>query len=304
MPPSVQVEVEGRRLALSNLDKVLYPDAGFTKGEVIAYYQQVAPVLLPHLRGRVPTLVRAPNGPDGQIFFEKRCPPGHPDWVRTATIGGSGKRLPAFTGCLVDDLPTLVWTANLAALELHTHQALAADQEHPTAVVIDLDPGAPATILDCCRVGLDLQAMLDQLGLEAVVKTSGSKGLHLSVPLNNGTATSEETSRFALALGQLLETRDPKRTTVDMAKEKRGGRVFVDWSQNNRHKTTIAPYSLRIRPRPWASTPLTWDEVTDALDGGDPEALTFEANDTVARVERLGDLYEPNLTVEQELPGI
>jgi bifunctional non-homologous end joining protein LigD len=304
MPPTVQVEVEGRRLALSNLDKVLYPDAGFTKADVIGYYRDIAPVLLPHLEGRVPTLVRAPNGPDGQVFFEKRCPPGHPDWVRTATIGGSGKRFPSFTGCLVDDLPTLVWTANLAALELHTHQARAADQEHPTAVVIDLDPGTSATILDCCRVALDLRAVLERLGLDLVVKTSGSKGLHLSVPLNNGGATSEDTSRFALAVGQLLEGRDPKRVTVDMAKEKRVGRVFVDWSQNNRHKTTIAPYSLRIRARPWASTPVTWDEVGDALDGGDPDALTFEAADTLARVDELGDLYADNLTLEQELPAL
>jgi bifunctional non-homologous end joining protein LigD len=304
-PATVEVEVEGRRLALSNLDKVLYPEAGFTKAEVIGYYQQIAPVLLPHLEGRVPTLVRAPNGPDGQIFFEKRCPPGHPEWVRTASIGGSdGGRYPSFTGCLVDDLPTLVWTANLAALELHTHQARAADQAHPTAVVVDLDPGAPATILDCCRVALEMRALLDALELEAVVKTSGSKGLHLSVPLNNGKVSSDETSKFALAMGQLLESRDKKRVTVDMAKDKRGGRVFVDWSQNNRHKTTIAPYSLRIRPRPWASTPVTWDEVEDALDGGDPEALTFEASDTLARVDQLGDLYEPNLTWVQDLPSL
>src|SRR4051794_13189867 len=197
MPPTVQVEVEGRRLALSNLDKVLYPESGFTKADVIGYYRDIAPVLLPHLRGRVPTLVRAPNGPDGQIFFEKRCPPGHPEWVRTAAIGGSdGGRYPSFIGCLVDDLPTLVWTANLAALELHTHQARAADQLHPTAVVVDLDPGAPATIFDCCRVALEMRALLDALELEAVVKTSGSKGLHLSIPLNNGTVSSEETSKF------------------------------------------------------------------------------------------------------------
>jgi bifunctional non-homologous end joining protein LigD len=304
MPATVHVEVEGRRLALSNLDKVLYPETGFTKADVIAYYQRIAPVMLPHLEGRVPTLVRAPNGPDGQVFFEKRCPPGHPAWVRTATIGGSGKRFPPFTGCLVDDLPTLVWTANLAALELHTHQARAADQEHPTAVVVDLDPGAPATIVDCCRVALDMQAMLGQLGLEAVVKTSGSKGLHLSIPLNNGKVGSEDTSRFALALGQLLESRDSKRVTVDMAKERRGGRVFVDWSQNNRHKTTIAPYSLRIRPRPWVSTPVTWEEVSHAHDGGDPDALTFEAADTLARVDELGDLYAENLTLVQELPTL
>jgi bifunctional non-homologous end joining protein LigD len=304
MPPTVQVEVEGRRLALSNLDKVIYPETGFTKADVIAYYQRIAPVLLPHLEGRVPTLVRAPNGPDGQVFFEKRCPPGHPKWVRTATIGGSAKRYPSFTGCLVDDLPTLVWVANLAALELHTHQARAADQEHPTAVVIDLDPGAPATIVDCCRVALDLRAMLDRLGLAAVVKTSGSKGLHLSIPLNTATVSSEETSRFALALGQLLESRDPKRVTVDMAKERRVGRVFVDWSQNNRHKTTIAPYSLRIRPRPWASTPITWNEVEETFADGDTDALTFEAPDTLARVEALGDLYADNLTLRQDLPTL
>jgi bifunctional non-homologous end joining protein LigD len=304
MPATVHVEVEGRQLALSNLDKVLYTETGFTKGEVIAYYQQVAPVLLPHLRGRVPTLVRAPNGPDGQIFYEKRCPPGAPEWVRTASIRGSEQRYPSFTGCLVDDLPTLVWVANLAALELHTHQARADDQEHPTAVVVDLDPGAPATIVDCCRVALDLRALLDQLGLQAVVKTSGSKGLHLSVPLNHGTTSAEQTNKFALALGQLLESRDPKRVTVDMAKEKRGGRVFVDWSQNNRHKTTIAPYSLRIRPRPWASTPLDWSEVEATLDAGDPEQLTFEAPDTLARVRELGDLYSPNLTVVQDLPAL
>ncbi len=310
MPPNVLVEVEGRRLALSNLDKVLYPETGFTKGEVIGYYRAIAPVLLPHLRGRVPTLVRAPNGYGGQTFFEKRCPPGHPDWVRTATIGGDGRTDrggrgdETITGCLVDDLPTLVWTANLAALELHTHQARASDQLHPTAVVIDLDPGAPATVLDCCRVALDLRAMLDHFDLHSVVKTSGSKGLHLSVPLNTGSASAEATKRFALALGQLLASRDGKRVTVDMAKERRAGRVFVDWSQNDRHKTTVCAYSMRIRPRPWVSTPLAWDEVQDALDSNDPEVLSFEAPETLARVEAHGDLYEPNLTVEQELPDL
>jgi bifunctional non-homologous end joining protein LigD len=304
MPANVQVEVGGRRLALSNLDKVLYTETGFTKADVIAYYQQIAPVLLPHLEGRVPTLVRAPNGFGGQTFFEKRCPPGHPDWVRTATIGGTGRRFPAFTGCLVDDLPTLIWVANLAALELHTHQARASDQLHPTAMVIDLDPGAPATILDCCRLALEIRDLLAQLGLEIVVKTSGSKGLHLSAPLNTTDHTAEDTKRFALAIGQLLESRDPAHVTVDMAKERRVGRVFVDWSQNDRHKTTVCAYSLRIRPRPWVSTPLGWDEVSDALDGGDPDALTFEAPDTLARVAKLGDLYAPNLTLQQELPAV
>jgi bifunctional non-homologous end joining protein LigD len=304
MPASVQVEVDGRRLALSNLYKVLYPETGFTKADVIGYYQAIAPVLLPHLAGRVPTLVRAPNGFGGQTFFEKRCPPGAPSWVRTATIGGTERRYPSFTGCLVDDLPTLVWVANLAALELHTHQARAADQLHPTAVVIDLDPGAPATIVDCCRVALEIHDLLAQLGLEAVVKTSGSKGLHLAVPVNNGRSTADDTKRFALALGQLLESRDPKRVTVDMAKERRGGRVFVDWSQNDRHKTTVCAYSLRIRPRPWVSTPITWDEVSDVLDAGDVDALTFEAPDTLSRVADQGDLYRANLELEQDLPAV
>jgi bifunctional non-homologous end joining protein LigD len=307
MPATVQVEVEGRRLALSNLDKVLYSETGFTKADVIAYYQRIAPFLLPHLRGRVPTLVRAPDGYGGETFFEKRCPPGHPDWVRTATIGGGrrgGRFGGAVTGCVLDDLPCLIWVANLASLELHTHQARADDQEHPTAVVLDLDPGAPATVLDCCRVALDINGALGQLGLHAVVKTSGSKGLHLSVPLNNGQTTAEETKQFALALGQLFESRDPKRVTVDMAKERRGGRVFVDWSQNDRHKTTVCVYSLRIRPRPWVSAPVTWDEVSDALDGGDTEALTLEAPEVLARAEEHGDLYEANLTLEQELPAL
>jgi bifunctional non-homologous end joining protein LigD len=228
--------------------------------------------------------------------------------VRTATIGGDGRgggrRSGAFTGCLVDDLATLVWVANLAALELHTHQARASDQLHPTAIVIDLDPGAPATILDCCRVALELRATLEQLQLASVAKTSGSKGLHLSVPLNTGDATADDTKRFALALGQLMESRDPARITVDMARERRAGRVFVDWSQNDRHKTTVCVYSLRIRPRPWVSTPLTWDEVSDALDGGDVDALTFEARDTLARAQKFGDLYRPNLDLRQTLPSL
>jgi bifunctional non-homologous end joining protein LigD len=309
MPPSVEVEVDGRRLALSNLDKVLYPETGFTKADIISYYRSIAPVLLPHLQGRVPTLVRAPNGYGGQTFFEKRCPPGHPKWVRTATIGGDGKggmgrRNDAFTGCLVDDLPTLIWTANLAALELHTHQARASDQLCPTAVVLDLDPGDRATIVDCCRVALELRETLARLDLQAVVKTSGSKGLHLSIPLNTEGVTADDTKRFALALGQLLESRDPQRVTVDMAKERRVGRVFVDWSQNDRHKTTVCAYSLRIRPRPWVSTPLSWDEVETVHEAEDVDALVFEAPLTLARVEQFGDLYEPNLTIGQELPAL
>jgi bifunctional non-homologous end joining protein LigD len=204
-------------------------------------------------------------------------------------------------GCLVTEMATLIWLANIAALELHTHQWTMDDPSHPTALVIDLDPGEPATIIDCCRVALDLRATLAQLDLQCVVKTSGGKGLHLSVPLHGSQATDDDTKKFALALGQLLEQRDPKRVLVDMTKQKRTGKVFVDWSQNDRHKTTVCAYSLRLRDRPTVSTPLGWDEVEAATD---PDALSFEARDVVDRVEQYGDLYAESLTLEQELPAL
>ena len=300
MASRVHVAIDGRELSLSNLDKVLYPDAGFRKADVIDYYRAIAPIMLQHMRGRPPTLVRAPDGYGGEQFFEKRCPPHHPDWVETQVNVAAGNA----NACVIEEMAALIWLANLAALEIHTHQWCVDDPEHPTAMVIDLDPGPPAGVLDCARVALQLHELFDQLDREVVVKTSGGKGLHLSMPLNTGLATDEETKRFALALGQLLESRDKKRVTVDMAKERRGGRVFVDWSQNDMHKTTVCAYSLRIRERPTVSTPVTWDEIDDALTAGDPDALTFEAPDVVARVEELGDLYADTLTVEQELPAV
>jgi bifunctional non-homologous end joining protein LigD len=303
VPATVEVEIEGRRLSLSNLAKELYPDAGFTKADVIDYYRRIAPVLLPHLRGRVPTLVRAPDGAAGQVFFEKRCPGHRPKWMKTAHVG-EYERHAGFEGCLVDTLPALVWVANLAALELHTYQATVDDLARPTALVIDLDPGEPATIVDCARVAIDLRDTLDTLGLAAVVKTSGSKGLHLSVPLNTPGVTDDATKHFSLALGQLLESRDPKRVTTVMAREHRRGRVFVDWSQNDRAKTTVAPYSLRIRPRPLVSTPLAWSEVEAVHESGDGDTLTFEAAAVLERVAEHGDLYEQNLTLQQELPSL
>jgi bifunctional non-homologous end joining protein LigD len=299
VPSRVHVQVDGRELALSNLDKVLYPAAGFRKADVIDYYRRVGPVMLDHLAGRPPTLVRAPDGPAGEQFYEKRCPPHHPDWLQTVVnVAAAGAR-----GCVIDELPALIWLANLAALEIHTHQWRVSDPEHPTAMVIDLDPGPPATIVDCCRVALDLRALLEQFGLHVVVKTSGGKGLHLSVPLNTAAATDDDTKRFALALGQTLEKRDPKRVTVDMAKERRPRRVFVDWSQNDNHKTTVCAYSLRIRDLPTASAPVTWAEVEQAFDEDDPDALSFRAEQVAARIEQLGDLYADNLTVHQELPA-
>jgi len=296
-----KVEIEGRELTLSNLDKVLYPAAGFRKADVIDYYRQIAPWVLPHLAGRPPTLVLAPDGPGGPRFFEKNCPSHHPDWVDTApgneATGGT-------KGCLVEELPALVWLANLAALELHTHQWTLADPAHPTAMVIDLDPGEPATIIDCCRVALDLRETLDRLELQCVAKTSGGKGLHLSVPILGSGATDEEAKRLALALGQLLESRDPDHVLVDMTRSKRPGKVFIDWSQNDRHKTTVCVYSLRLRDRPTVSTPLAWSEVEAALDAGDEDALAFEAGDVLARVAEHGDLYADSLTLHQDLPAL
>jgi bifunctional non-homologous end joining protein LigD len=233
----VSVEVDGRELSLSNLDKALYPAAGFCKADVVDYYRRIAPVMLPHLAGRPPTLVRAPDGAHGERFFEKRCPPHHPKWVRVSEPlePNGGQR-----SCIVEDLPTLVWLANLAALELHTNQWRLPDVNTPQAVVLDLDPGAPADVLDCCRVALELRELLEHLGMIAVVKTSGGKGLHISVPLNGSRSKKarvdhHDTKEFALALGQLLVARDKKHVTVEMAKADRLGKVFVDWCQNDRH---------------------------------------------------------------------
>jgi bifunctional non-homologous end joining protein LigD len=298
----IQVDIDGRTLSLSNLDKVLYPDIGLTKGDVVDYYRRIAPTLLPHLAGRPPTLVRAPDGPHGPRFFEKNCPGHHPTWVQTSpgyeATGGT-------KGCLVDDLATLVWLANLAALELHTHQWQIGDPDHPTAMVLDLDPGEPATIVDCCRVALDLRAMLEHFDLACAVKTSGGKGLHVSVPLLGSPATDDETKRFALGLGQVLESRDKQHVTVDMAKERRAGKVFIDWSQNDRHKTTVCAYSLRNRPEGTVSTPVSWDEVQDTADvSRDDDVLSFSTGEVVERVAELGDLYADTLTLHQELPAL
>ena len=290
------VEVDGRQLTLTNLEKVLYPATGFTKAAVLNYYVQIAPFLLPHLRRRALTMVRWPDGVKGPSFFEKRCPPHAPAWVHT------GVGYPGIESVVVDDVATLVWVANLASLELHTLQARVDDPDHPTSMVLDLDPGERTGVLECCTVALELRELLDGLGLVSVVKTSGGKGLHVAAPIRG--ATADETKELARALGQLLAKRDPERVTIVMSKEVRRGRVFVDWSQNDRHKTTVCAYSLRARPRPSVSTPVTWDEVSDTLDAGDPDALTFEAPDVLERVAERGDLYGQNLTSDQSLPKL
>ncbi len=287
------VAVGERTLTLSNLDKVLYPATGFTKAGVVDYYARIAPVMLPHLHERALTLVRYPNGVEAPSFFEKRRPPHAPEWIPSGGELGS---------VLCEEPAALVWLANLAALELHTHQHRESTPDRPTAVVLDLDPGPPAGVLDCARVALDVRALLDRLGLTAAVKTSGSKGLHLTIPIATGSADDERTKSFALALGNILTEAAPDRVTTVMAKERRPGKVFVDWSQNDRHKTTVAPYSLRARPRPTVSTPLDWSEVEAALDDDEPARLEFETDAVLARVAALGDLYAGGLAPPQELP--
>jgi bifunctional non-homologous end joining protein LigD len=278
----------------------MWPKGDFTKGDTIDYYARVAPALLPHLAGRPLTRVRFPDGVEGQRFFEKRAPSHTPDWVRTAPIVMGREGELNFIVC--DELATLTWLAQLAALELHPSLALAGDPEIPTVVAFDLDPGAPADVIDCCRVALVLREMFSGLGLECFPKTSGSKGLQVYLPLN-GRHTFEETKPFAHTVAQALERDDPKCVVSKMKKELRKGKVFVDWSQNDRAKTTVAVYSLRARERPTASTPLRWEEVEAAASGGDAEALRFEAADVLERVSEHGDLFAPVLKLEQKLPS-
>ncbi len=293
-----RVAVGDRELTLSNLDKVLYPACGFTKAQVIDYYVRIAPVMLTHVAGRGVTLRRWPDGVDGESFFEKRCPGHRPDWVPAAP--GPGDRGGVIRYCCLEEVAALAWTANLAALEIHAPMARAADIESPTMVVFDLDPGAPATIVECARVALEVRDLLSHVGLLGFPKTSGSKGMQLYVPLNSP-HTHEHASSFALAVAQLLEKRRPDGVVSTMAKAVRPGKVFIDWSQNSRHKTTIAPYSLRARERPTVSTPLSWDEVERAAATG--WAPQFEAGEVLERVAEHGDLFAATATMVQHLPA-
>jgi len=293
----VEVEVGGRTLSVSNLDKVLYPEAGFTKAEVIAYYVRVAPVILAHLGDRGITMRRFPDGVDDGSFFEKRCPSHRPAWVQTAA--GPGDRNGTIGYCRLTEPAALAWAANLAALELHAPMARAGDIEAPTMVVFDLDPGPGTGMAECAEVGLWVRDTLAGIGLDCCPKTSGSKGLQVYVPLNSP-HTHEHASSFALAVAQVLERAHPTLVVTTQAKEARRGKVLIDWSQNSRHKTTICAYSLRARPRPTVSTPVTWDEVEDAAGG---TALSFEAGEVLDRVDRLGDLFAATLTQVQELPA-
>jgi len=298
------VEVDGRELKLTNLDKVLYPEAGFTKGEMVDYYARVAPAMIPHLRGRAVTLRRFPEGVDDldAAFFEKRCPKHRPKWVKTARVE-AGPHAGKIDFCVCDSLPTLIWMAQLAAIELHPSLSLSRAPKRPTVLAFDLDPGPPADIVQCCEVALRLREMFGHFGVQSFPKTSGSKGLQVYIPLN-ASITYETTKPFAKAIAQLLEKQTPDQVVSKMKKVEREGKVFVDWSQNHQRKTTIAVYSLRAREQPTVSTPVTWEEVESVADSGDSSTLVFEADAVLERIERHGDLFAPVLELEQELPEL
>jgi bifunctional non-homologous end joining protein LigD len=300
VPPArrVHVEVEGRELSLSNLDKVMYPEVGFTKGQVIDYYTRIAPVLLPHLRDRPLTLKRYPNGVEGGHFYEKQCPSHRPDWVRSEPVELSSKTIQF---CICDDLPTLVWLANLADLELHPSLSKVPDVERPTLMAFDLDPGPGTGLAQCCEVAVILREALQHLGLECFPKTSGSKGIQVYVPLNvDGVDYDHGTKLISNALARHLEAEHPKLIVSSQKKELRKNKVLIDWSQNDEHKTTVGVYSLRARERPTVSTPLSWDEV----EAGDAEALVFEADEVLERVEEHGDLFARVEELKQSLPDL
>lgn len=302
MAKDQQVEVDGRELKLTNLDKVLYPRANFTKGEVVDYYVRVAPALLPHIADRPMSFQRFPDGVDTKGFFAKNAPNGTPDWVRTVRLPapGSGKDRETLDYVVVADLPTLVWAANLAALELHVPQWTVGPRgrvREPDRLVLDLDPGPPATIVECAEVALLLKDLVAADGLQPLAKTSGSKGMQVSASI--APTSDERTSEYARQLARRLEKERPDLVVSRMAKNLRGGKVFVDWSQNNAAKTTVAPYALRARPQPWVSTPVTWDEVAACRR---PQDLQFRADETLRRVEQMGDLWEPLLGKGARLP--
>jgi bifunctional non-homologous end joining protein LigD len=299
MNAPIEVDIEGRHVWLTNLDKQLYP-SGFTKAEVVDYHARIAPVAVPHLAGRCITFRRFPDGTDQEGFFEKRCAKHRPEWVEVAL--GPGDRRGGIYYCRIEEAAAMVWAANLAAIELHAPMAYAADLDTPRTLVFDFDPGPDTAIAECCQVALGVAGVLDSIGLQGWCKTSGSKGLQMYVPLNTPGATHDHAANFALAVGQVMERQmtGALGVTTVMAKAARPGKIFVDWSQNAHHKTTIAPYSLRAREAPTISTPVTWDEVNDCA-SGDLE-LRFEAPDVLARVEEMGDVFASVLTLEQELP--
>jgi bifunctional non-homologous end joining protein LigD len=294
---ALAVLIDGRRLKITNWDKVLYPQTGFTKGDVIAYYARIAPAVLAHLHDRPLTLKRYPEGVESEYFYEKQSPSHRPEWVQIARIGN-------INYTIAQDRPTLVWLGNLADIELHTSLSRAEAPERPTMLVFDLDPGAPAGIVECCEVGRVLDGLFDQLGLQSFAKTSGSKGLQVYVPLDPATVTYEQTKPFAKQVAELLEGRMPELVVSRMTKRLRPGRVLVDWSQNDAHKTTVTVYSVRARERPTVSTPVAWEEVRACLEQRDESLLVFDTEAVLERVAQIGDLFAPVVSLRQSLPSI
>ncbi|MBA3935906.1 MAG: ATP-dependent DNA ligase [Planctomycetes bacterium] len=288
------------KVAFTHLDKVYYPDAAFTKGDMMHYYQSVGPTMLPHLAKRPVTVIRYPDGVAGGFFFEKRCPEKRPAFMKTVSV--TSERYGTIAFCAVDNLPSLLWLANRAAIEFHTYLFRGARETAPTMMVFDLDPGAPATIADCVEIALIIRGLLRELGLECFAKTSGGKGLHLGVPVQGTTFAA--TKAFARGIATTLERREPLRVTASMAKAARAGRVFFDWSQNDHGKTTACAYTLRARRTPTVSTPVAWDELELALRRKRCTSLSFTAAEVLARVARLGDLFAPALTLRQRLPAV
>ena len=299
---ATSLRINGHEVKLSNLNKVFYPKTGFTKGQILDYYLRIAPVLVPHLKDRPLTMKRYPNGVDAPFFYEKKCPSFRPDWVKTVSVFSKHNE-EDIDFCVVNDVATLMWAVNLADLEFHTLLAKGGNADSPTSIVFDLDPGEPASLMECCRVGCWLRSVMEKLGLQSFAKTSGSKGLQVYVPLNSG-ATYEETGPFARKIAEGLEDQNPDLVVAKMNKSVRKGKVFVDWSQNSRHKTTVCVYSLRAKERPTVSTPVTWDEVERAVTTKSAEKLIFLPNQVLSRVEKLGDLFQPLLKLKQKVPKI
>lgn len=300
MPNNTTLTVEGTALKVSNLDKIFYQSTGFTKGQVLDYYIRIAPLLLPHLVNRPLTLKRYPHGATGKFFYQKECPASRPRWLKTTPIWSEGNKKNT-NYCVIDTLPSLIWTANMAALELHTSLSKVGNIQCPTTLVFDLDPGLPASIIECAEVALILKKELDSFELNSFPKTSGSKGLQVYVPLNTPT-NYDKTKTLAKMLARRLEAEHPQLIISKMTKKLRTGKIFIDWSQNDEHKTTVCVYSMRAKETPSVSTPITWEEVTSAYQNKDAGQLNFTPEKVLERIKRLGDLFEPVLKLKQRLP--
>jgi bifunctional non-homologous end joining protein LigD len=301
MPAKQSLDINGTKVDVTNLKKVFYPKPGFTKGDVIDYYVRISPVLLPHLKERPITLKRYPDGVEGFFFYEKKCPAHRPKWIKTTKVSKSeGGEI---NYCVINDLPSLVWAANLADLELHTFLHQAPSIGRPTTIAFDLDPGPPADIVLCCKVGLWLKSVFEALQMESFAKTSGSKGLQVYVPINSA-ATYDRTKAFAHAVAELLESQSPETVVSKMQKSLRRGKVLVDWSQNDDHKTTVNVYSLRAKDYPTVSTPVTWEEVDAVVRKRKASDLSFESKEVLKRVQKMGDLFAPVLHLKQKLPAL